>query len=125
GPRPARPLTSWRPPSSRRRRSTRPRSWRSSAPSASGPRRTARPPPRPEPPPAAGLLAHCRSPGLARTRIPPDVTAEPDGIDTGRIEKAVREILEAIGEEPDRDGLLNTPERVANMYAEIFSGVQD
>jgi len=53
------------------------------------------------------------------------VTAEPDGIDTGRIEKAVREILEAIGEEPDRDGLLNTPERVANMYAEIFSGVQD
>ena len=53
------------------------------------------------------------------------MTAEPDGIDTGRIEKAVREILEAIGEEPDRDGLLNTPERVANMYAEIFSGVQD
>jgi len=53
------------------------------------------------------------------------VTAEPDGIDTGRIEKAVREVLEAIGEDPDRDGLLHTPERVANMYAEIFSGVQD
>jgi GTP cyclohydrolase I len=48
-----------------------------------------------------------------------------EGIDRGRIEKAVREILEAIGEDPDRDGLERTPERVANMYAEIFSGVHD
>jgi GTP cyclohydrolase I len=46
-------------------------------------------------------------------------------IDTGRIEKAVREILEAIGEDPDRDGLQKTPERVAAMYAEIFSGLHD
>jgi GTP cyclohydrolase I len=46
-------------------------------------------------------------------------------IDTGRIEKAVREILEAIGEDPDRDGLRKTPERVAAMYAEIFSGLRD
>jgi GTP cyclohydrolase IA len=46
-------------------------------------------------------------------------------IDRGRIEKAVREILEAIGEDPDRDGLQRTPERVANMYAEIFSGLHD
>ena len=46
-------------------------------------------------------------------------------IDTGRIEKAVREILEAIGEDPDRDGLRKTPERVAAMYAEIFSGLHD
>ena len=52
------------------------------------------------------------------------MTAE-NGIDTGRIEKAVREILEAIGEDPDRDGLHRTPERVANMYAEIFGGVKD
>ena len=44
-------------------------------------------------------------------------------VDRGRIEKAVREILEAIGEDPDRDGLLRTPERVADMYAEIFSGL--
>jgi len=51
--------------------------------------------------------------------------AEPDGIDRGRIEKAVREILEAIGEDPDRDGLERTPERVANMYAELFSGLRD
>jgi GTP cyclohydrolase I len=53
------------------------------------------------------------------------VSIEPNGIDRGRIEKAIREILEAIGEDPDRDGLLGTPERVANMYAEIFSGIQD
>jgi GTP cyclohydrolase I len=44
-------------------------------------------------------------------------------MDTGRNEKAVREILEAIGEDPDRDGLVRTPERVANMYAEIFGGL--
>jgi GTP cyclohydrolase I len=46
-------------------------------------------------------------------------------IDAGRIEKAVREILEAIGEDPDRDGLQRTPERVAAMYAEVFSGLDD
>src|SRR5437588_11583919 len=46
-------------------------------------------------------------------------------IDRGRIEKAVREILEAIGEDPDRDGLLRTPERVGAMYAEIFAGLHD
>jgi GTP cyclohydrolase IA len=43
--------------------------------------------------------------------------------DPARIEKAVREILEAIGEDPDRDGLRDTPTRVANMYAEVFSGL--
>jgi GTP cyclohydrolase I len=44
-------------------------------------------------------------------------------IDQGRIEKAVREILHAIGEDPDRDGLLETPSRVARAYAEQFSGL--
>jgi GTP cyclohydrolase I len=44
-------------------------------------------------------------------------------IDTGRIERAVREILLAIGEDPDRDGLLDTPARVARAYAEQFSGL--
>ena len=44
-------------------------------------------------------------------------------MDTERIEKAVREILEAIGEDPDRDGLLRTPARVARMYAEVFAGL--
>ena len=45
-------------------------------------------------------------------------------IDQGRVEKAIREILEAIGEDPDRDGIQRTPERVASMYAELFSGLQ-
>jgi GTP cyclohydrolase I len=54
------------------------------------------------------------------------VSQEGNGsIDRGRIEKAVREILEAIGEDPDRDGLLRTPERVASMYAEIFAGLHE
>jgi GTP cyclohydrolase I len=44
-------------------------------------------------------------------------------MDEARIEKAVREILEAIGEDPDRDGLQNTPARVAAMYTEVFSGL--
>lgn len=44
-------------------------------------------------------------------------------VDQGRIEKAVREILEAIGEDPDRDGLQATPARVARMYAEVFGGL--
>jgi GTP cyclohydrolase I len=46
-------------------------------------------------------------------------------VDKGRIEKAVREILEAIGEDPDREGLRRTPERVAEMYADLFSGLHD
>jgi GTP cyclohydrolase I len=45
------------------------------------------------------------------------------GIDKPRIERAVREILEAIGEDPDRDGLQRTPGRIADMYEEIFSGL--
>ena len=48
-----------------------------------------------------------------------------DPIDKGRIEKAVREILEAIGEDAEREGLRRTPERVANMYEEIFCGLHD
>ncbi|HLY84328.1 MAG TPA: GTP cyclohydrolase I, partial [Acidimicrobiales bacterium] len=48
-----------------------------------------------------------------------------DGIDRPRIERAVRDILEAIGEDPDRDGLIDTPRRVANMYGEIFSGLHE
>jgi GTP cyclohydrolase IA len=44
-------------------------------------------------------------------------------IDRPRIERAVREILIAIGEDPDRDGLIDTPARVARAYAEQFSGL--
>ena len=45
-------------------------------------------------------------------------------MDKQRIENAVREILLAIGEDPEREGLLETPARVARMYEEIFSGLE-
>lgn len=44
-------------------------------------------------------------------------------IDNKKIEKAVKSILEAIGEDPDRKGIKDTPARVARMYAELFSGM--
>ena len=44
-------------------------------------------------------------------------------MDLPAIEDAVRTILKAIGEDPDREGLLETPQRVARMYAEVFSGL--
>ncbi|MDD4744507.1 MAG: GTP cyclohydrolase I FolE [Eubacteriales bacterium] len=44
-------------------------------------------------------------------------------VDLPRIEKAVREILLAIGEDPEREGLLETPLRVARMYDELFAGL--
>ena len=46
-------------------------------------------------------------------------------MDKERIENAVREILIAIGEDPDREGLTETPRRVAQMYEEIFAGLGD
>jgi GTP cyclohydrolase I len=46
-------------------------------------------------------------------------------VDKERIERAVRDILEAIGEDPNRDGLLDTPARVARMYEEICSGLRE
>ncbi len=46
-------------------------------------------------------------------------------VDLPRIERAVREILAAVGEDPDREGLLETPARVARMYAELFSGLRE
>lgn len=48
---------------------------------------------------------------------------KPRPIDRPRIERAVREILEAIGEDPDRDGLARTPGRIAEMYEELFRGL--
>jgi GTP cyclohydrolase I len=52
----------------------------------------------------------------AQREIPP--------FDQERAERAVRELLYAMGEDPDRDGLRETPARVARMYAEIFSGLR-
>lgn len=45
-------------------------------------------------------------------------------IDKQAIEMHIRGILEALGEDPDREGLLETPERVARMYEEVFAGIQ-
>ena len=44
-------------------------------------------------------------------------------VDEERIRRAVREILAAVGEDPDREGLVETPDRVARMYAEVFQGL--
>ncbi|BAS25990.1 GTP cyclohydrolase I FolE [Limnochorda pilosa] len=52
------------------------------------------------------------------TRVRPGVALE-------RIEAAVREIIEAIGEDPGREGLQETPRRIAEMYAELFSGLRE
>ncbi len=55
------------------------------------------------------------------------VTSSPGAreVDLARIAAGVREMLAGVGEDPDRDGLRQTPERVARMYAEIFSGLQE
>ena len=45
-------------------------------------------------------------------------------IDREKIEYHVREILKALGEDPDREGLIETPERVARMYEEVYEGYQ-
>ena len=46
-------------------------------------------------------------------------------MDRVKIEKAVRDILEAIGEDPEREGLKETPQRVARMYEGVFSGLEE
>ena len=46
-------------------------------------------------------------------------------MDREKIMQGVRMILEGVGENPDREGLQKTPERVAKMYEEIFSGLED
>ncbi len=52
-------------------------------------------------------------------------TAPPGAVDLPRIERAVREILVAIGEDVERNGLVDTPARVARMYAEVFAGLHE
>lgn len=46
-------------------------------------------------------------------------------IDKAKIEKAVASIIEAIGEDPEREGLVGTPKRIAEMYAEVFGGIYE
>jgi GTP cyclohydrolase I len=55
--------------------------------------------------------------------VPDDTRESP--IDIERVERAVREILIAIGEDPERDGLVRTPTRIAHMYEEIFAGLHE
>jgi len=51
------------------------------------------------------------------------MTATVKGVDQERVARAVREILEAIGEDPAREGLRETPRRIAEMYEELFAGL--
>src|SRR5574344_71746 len=55
--------------------------------------------------------------------ITPEVIMQKGNIDKAKIQQAVAMILEAIGEDPCREGLIDTPKRVANMYEEIFAGI--
>ncbi len=57
--------------------------------------------------------------GQLRAGLETDV----NGVDQPRIRRAIREILIAIGEDPDREGLVETPARVARMYTELFGGL--
>ena len=57
--------------------------------------------------------------------IPEEDEPKRGPVDHARIERAVREILIAVGEDPDREGLRDTPKRVARMYAEVFAGMYD
>jgi len=58
-------------------------------------------------------------------RTPHDVDSAAPEVDLPRIERAVREILLAIGEDPDRDGLVETPHRVARAYRDLFAGLRE
>src|SRR5262245_55880280 len=52
-----------------------------------------------------------------------DSNFRPSTVDHERLCRAVREILIAVGEDPDREGLVETPDRVARMYGEVFRGL--
>src|SRR5690606_25004380 len=82
------------------------------APRVTGRRGPARPHRRPPP---AGLMSHTPD------ELPDD--GPPPRYDAERAERAVRELLLAVGEDPDREGLRDTPARVARAYAETFSGL--
>lgn len=68
------------------------------------------------------------SPAAAKATSSQDAISsaqEKSSVDHARIERAVREILAAVGEDPDREGLRETPARVARMYADLFRGLHD
>jgi GTP cyclohydrolase I len=78
-------------------------------------------PDKPKPPAKAYAGAGDGTPSLADLAAAAALPAAP--VDHARIRRAVREILIAVGEDPDREGLQETPDRVARMYAEVFAGL--
>jgi GTP cyclohydrolase I len=78
-------------------------------------------------PAAQAAVAH-HEPGRGGNAFSPELVSMTEtavtGIDIPRVERAVREILIAVGEDPDRDGLQGTPARVARAYAEQFAGLR-
>ena len=71
----------------------------------------------------SGRQAGCHGSPNSVSRQKTQAQPSRNPIDHGAIAKAVRQILQAVGEDPDRPGLLDTPDRVARMYAEMFSGL--
>ncbi len=72
------------------------------------------------------MIAQARIAAFPMSPVLRHRSAEPaEDIDIPRIERAVREILFAIGEDPDRDGLVDTPNRVAKSYRELFRGLRE
>lgn len=59
------------------------------------------------------------------TKTPREIAPATGEVDHPRMEAAVRELLAAVGEDPDREGLKETPGRVARMYAEMFRGLRE
>ena len=80
--------------------------------------------PRKRRPPTPHLRIQVRSKSLVDPISLPDNASSPKGYDHDRASAAVRELLIAIGEDPDRDGLRDTPDRVARMYHEVLSGLR-
>jgi len=72
---------------------------------------------------SAGLDIECSASVRERNHVTPSVRQSPP-TELQEIEHAVRTILRAVGEDPDRPGLIDTPNRVARMYQEMFSGLK-
>lgn len=62
---------------------------------------------------------------ITRREEPSDYMPIAEPMDTARIRAAVREIIIGVGEDPDREGIRDTPRRVADMYAEVFAGLRE
>jgi GTP cyclohydrolase I len=67
-------------------------------------------------------IEHAHGSGISPVHVPEVVVTAP--FDHDRAEAAVRELLAAVGEDPQRDGLIDTPARVARAYAEMFAGLR-